>query len=150
MNLFARCRRRKARVFYPDVILNSPADNLEKDFPSNKISSTKYSLITFLPKNLYEQFRCVYFCFAIVILVSWQGKTDTPSPSWPRIHLAEPIRQLDISFRICGSKRWFLGAKLGLYDLRVTSETDTKGSRLLHSFFPPHLGLNGVSLIANH
>jgi hypothetical protein len=40
-----------------------PPDDLFKNgkplqvFPSNKISTSKYNIFTFIPKNLYEQFR---------------------------------------------------------------------------------------------
>jgi magnesium-transporting ATPase (P-type) len=70
-SVLARFKKRKARVFYPEVILNSPADNEGQDFPPNRISSTKYSVITFLPKNLYEQFRRITnFYFLIIAIVS--------------------------------------------------------------------------------
>lgn len=29
-------------------------------YPNNRISNTKYTILTFLPLNLYEQFRCVH------------------------------------------------------------------------------------------
>ncbi|XP_043195824.1 phospholipid-transporting ATPase IF-like isoform X1 [Amphibalanus amphitrite] len=39
-------------------------------FPDNRISTSKYSIVTFLPKNLFEQFRRVanlyFFCIAMV------------------------------------------------------------------------------------
>ena len=35
-------------------------------YPSNKISTSKYTLITFIPKNLYEQFRYLLRSFTII------------------------------------------------------------------------------------
>lgn len=59
MSLFNCFKKKKTRLFYPEIELNSPPANEGKDFPANRISSTKYTIITFLPKNLWEQFRYV-------------------------------------------------------------------------------------------
>src|SRR5438067_9066673 len=43
---------------------------LKKCFVTNKIRTSKYTLLTFLPKNLFEQFRRVanvYFLFLIIL-----------------------------------------------------------------------------------
>lgn len=42
---------------YPSIEVNEPGANMEKGFPSNRIYTTKYTFLTFLPKNLIEQFR---------------------------------------------------------------------------------------------
>lgn len=39
------------------VALNAPRTNAQRAFPSNATSTTKYNVFTFLPKNLFEQFR---------------------------------------------------------------------------------------------
>lgn len=42
---------------YPTVSLNDPMTNSHRKFPTNQINTTKYNIWTFLPKNLFEQFR---------------------------------------------------------------------------------------------
>lgn len=69
MTIFSYFGTQKARVFYPEVALNAPHDNLHKEFPPNRISSTKYTFYTFLPKNLYEQFR---YALLNGPIISWQ------------------------------------------------------------------------------
>jgi phospholipid-translocating ATPase len=41
-------------------------DPLSLSFPSNSISTTKYNVITFLPKSLFEQFRRVANMYFLV------------------------------------------------------------------------------------
>jgi len=41
---------------------------------NNYITTSKYSAITFLPKNLFEQFQRIanaYFLFLLVLQVNW-------------------------------------------------------------------------------
>lgn len=40
------------------VFLNEAARNTASRFPRNAVSNTKYSLWSFVPRNLLEQFRC--------------------------------------------------------------------------------------------
>jgi len=40
------------------VYANDTAANAQFQYPHNGIRTTKYTLLTFLPKNLFEQFRC--------------------------------------------------------------------------------------------
>ena len=41
-------------------------------YDNNKIKTNKYSLLTFLPKNLYEQFhRFANFYFIFVVVLNW-------------------------------------------------------------------------------
>jgi hypothetical protein len=50
------------------VILCNEPDQLRK-YPNNYVSTTKYNVVTFLPKSLFEQFRRVanfYFLLAAV------------------------------------------------------------------------------------
>jgi len=37
-------------------------ESYQNDYCDNRISNTKYSLLNFLPKNLWEQFRFVTSC----------------------------------------------------------------------------------------
>ncbi len=47
-----------------------PASHLTPvSYPSNKISTSKYTLLTFIPKNLYEQFRYVSLLFSIIYIM---------------------------------------------------------------------------------
>lgn len=51
-------------------VINNRQANSERGFPTNFIRTTKYTLITFLPKNLFEQFRRVSnFYFLIVVII---------------------------------------------------------------------------------
>lgn len=77
MSLFNCFKKKKTRLFYPEVELNNPSANEGKDFPANRISSTKYSIITFLPKNLWEQFRYVATRFYSL------GQLDFQAPLGP-------------------------------------------------------------------
>jgi magnesium-transporting ATPase (P-type) len=43
---------------------------MERGFPSNFIRTTKYTVVTFLPKNFFEQFRRVSnFYFLVVVII---------------------------------------------------------------------------------
>jgi hypothetical protein len=42
---------------YPTIILNNHAANSSQDFPSNALFTTKYTIWSFVPKVLFEQFR---------------------------------------------------------------------------------------------
>ncbi len=65
--------RKKAMTSYPKVHLNDPGANRKGHFPSNQITTTKYTLLNFLPKNLFEQFRRVtniyFLCIVIITLI---------------------------------------------------------------------------------
>jgi phospholipid-translocating ATPase len=57
-------------------------DPLSVSFPSNSVSTTKYNVITFVPKSLFEQFRRVanmYFlvtaCLSYTDLAPYSGTT---------------------------------------------------------------------------
>ncbi|CAF3554179.1 unnamed protein product [Rotaria sp. Silwood1] len=50
---------------------NDPIYNESKKFSKNRISTTKYNIITFLPKNLFEQFTRLanaFFLFLLILL----------------------------------------------------------------------------------
>ena len=54
------------------VVMNDPAANSAQRFPSNFIKTSKYTLLTFLPLNLFEQFRRfanIYFLTCILIQI---------------------------------------------------------------------------------
>eukprot|EP01133_Synstelium_polycarpum_P011475 gene11475-13378_t len=52
-----------------NIYVNDPARNSNCKFVGNKIQTTKYSIITFIPKNLYEQFRRVANFYFLVIAI---------------------------------------------------------------------------------
>mmetsp|Transcript_6396 Transcript_6396/g.8898 ORF Transcript_6396/g.8898 Transcript_6396/m.8898 type:complete len:1206 (+) Transcript_6396:189-3806(+) len=55
---------------YPTIWMNNSEVNERKGFPSNRITTTKYSIFSFIPKNLFEQFRRatnIYFLCIVVI-----------------------------------------------------------------------------------
>jgi hypothetical protein len=49
--------------------LNEPVKNSELKYKSNAVSTTKYNLITFLPKNLFEQFQRIANLYFLVIAI---------------------------------------------------------------------------------
>ncbi len=49
---------------------NHPEDNNDQRFAkSNKIKTSRYTIITFLPKNLFEQFRRAANCYFLFIMI---------------------------------------------------------------------------------
>jgi hypothetical protein len=52
-------RTRKKKDLPPRVVEfpPSPGDNFIKHYKGNKTTTTKYTLLTFLPKALFEQYR---------------------------------------------------------------------------------------------
>lgn len=49
-----------------------------KAFPLNKVSNTKYTLWTFVPKNLYEQFSAPMNLYFLLIALLQLWRTITP------------------------------------------------------------------------
>lgn len=62
--------RRRTDATYPPVHINDREANRASRFPTNNITTTKYTLWNFVPKNLLEQFRRitnVYFLIVVII-----------------------------------------------------------------------------------
>ncbi|GMT19150.1 hypothetical protein PFISCL1PPCAC_10447 [Pristionchus fissidentatus] len=64
--------RGESRTVIPNNEKNPPArfDHPSRKYADNRISTTKYSLLTFLPKNLFEQLHRaanIYFIFIIIL-----------------------------------------------------------------------------------
>lgn len=58
---FKRFRRKKERESRPRAIyVNDLEKNSTSNFAANYIKTTKYTLITFLPKNLFEQVSVLF------------------------------------------------------------------------------------------
>lgn len=138
MDLFKSCRKRKARLFYPEVALNSPADNEHKDFPRNKISSTKYTIITFLPKNLYEQFRYVFYLRQSALLNSYTGPKSDKTAIILRIgpflvsrRLCSDLSRLNIG--LCGAYLQLLGPTLDSNSPSVGKDQRNPAACVFHS-----------------
>jgi hypothetical protein len=59
----------------PDRVVQFPAQHaahrLDKHYSGNQTTTTKYNLITFFPKSLFEQYRCAS-----------NKNTDVPQPAW--------------------------------------------------------------------
>jgi len=77
-NLLAKCwnGRRTQPLERRSIYVNEPLPESLKDkgrplqtFVSNKVTTSKYTLFTFIPKNLYEQFRRVANFFFLLIAV---------------------------------------------------------------------------------
>lgn len=63
-------QRNKPQIGPRTILLNNSAANTSSKFSSNKISTTKYTYLTWLPYGLYEQFRRVanlYFLFHAIL-----------------------------------------------------------------------------------
>lgn len=57
---------RKRRVVVTSWTYNEEAEGLQRKYSGNKIRTTKYTFLSFIPKNLFEQlhrFANVYFLF---------------------------------------------------------------------------------------
>ncbi|CAG8499976.1 11543_t:CDS:10 [Ambispora leptoticha] len=82
-------QRRKPQALARQVFVNEPLPKSKLDakgrpvqkYVTNKVKTSKYSILTFIPKNLYEQFRRVanFFFFALVIL-QWLPEFATINP----------------------------------------------------------------------
>jgi phospholipid-translocating ATPase len=66
---------RKVRVVVPNHTV--PVDTPPKQhpnhvFPGNHVRTTKYTMLSFLPKNLFEQFhRVANLYFLFIVLLNW-------------------------------------------------------------------------------
>ncbi|CAF2372959.1 unnamed protein product [Rotaria sp. Silwood2] len=70
MNKIPFLRKKKVEEKSRTIRANAPEDNAAQEFAGNQISTSKYNLITFLPKNLFEQFRRLanaYFLFLLCL-----------------------------------------------------------------------------------
>jgi phospholipid-translocating ATPase len=55
--------------------------NPKQKYVSNKVITSKYSILTFIPKNLYEQFRRVAnFFFLLLVVLQWFPEFATIEP----------------------------------------------------------------------
>eukprot|EP00727_Mastigamoeba_balamuthi_P007991 m51a1_g3812 putative probable phospholipid-transporting atpase id isoform x2 (1077) ;mRNA; r:257639-262020 len=73
----------EAETYYP-IRMNEPEANALHPFPSNYARTTKYTILTFLPKNLFEQYHKltnVYFLLIVVITLVPQISPMTPVTS---------------------------------------------------------------------
>eukprot|EP00211_Chloroparvula_japonica_P000091 CAMPEP_0119153234 /NCGR_PEP_ID=MMETSP1310-20130426/48922_1 /TAXON_ID=464262 /ORGANISM="Genus nov. species nov., Strain RCC2339" /LENGTH=1161 /DNA_ID=CAMNT_0007145669 /DNA_START=79 /DNA_END=3564 /DNA_ORIENTATION=+ len=73
-NVFERRKRRKHRVVtrlsYPKISISDREANAREDFPSNRVVSTKYTILNFVPKVLLQEFRrltTLYFFLVCLI-----------------------------------------------------------------------------------
>src|SRR5687768_2571724 len=65
-----------------EVAANDHAKNAPKKFPDNFIKTSKYNLITFVPLNLFHQFRKVsnfYFLINAIVAVIPEVSPITPA-----------------------------------------------------------------------
>lgn len=72
-SLFRLCSRtdrsRKKRTVVPSFTDNQELSELLKTYKINKIRTTKYSFLSFLPKNLFEQLHRIANIYFILIAV---------------------------------------------------------------------------------
>ncbi len=65
----------KMRTVVPNHIMSEGVEHKEhpnQRYAKNKIRTTKYSILTFLPKNLFEQFhRFANLYFVFIVLLNW-------------------------------------------------------------------------------
>ncbi|CAF4144756.1 unnamed protein product [Rotaria sordida] len=70
MNKIPFLKKKKVEEKSRTIRANDSEANAAKEFAGNQISTSKYNLITFLPKNLFEQFRRLanaYFLFLLCL-----------------------------------------------------------------------------------
>lgn len=75
-------REAKHRESYPPVLLNETAGNATRDFPDNTIRTSKYTLLSFIPKVLYEQFRKATSIYFLLIVILTAIPTISPISPW--------------------------------------------------------------------
>ncbi|CAF1156451.1 unnamed protein product [Adineta ricciae] len=70
MNKIPFLKKKKVEERSRKIKVNDSDANAAKEYAGNEISTSKYNLITFLPKNLFEQFRRLanaYFLFLLCL-----------------------------------------------------------------------------------
>lgn len=85
-----RLRRKKKGVEaryanYPTIALNEPNTAARRRLPSNLITTTKYSFWTFIPKNLFEQFRRMTNCYFLIIVIITFIPEISPLTPWTSV-----------------------------------------------------------------
>ncbi|CAG8468983.1 14292_t:CDS:2 [Funneliformis caledonium] len=82
-------RPRKSQLLARQVFVNEPlpAAKLDKHgrpkqlYVTNKVITSKYNIFTFIPKNLYEQFRRIAnFFFLLLVVLQWFPEFATIEP----------------------------------------------------------------------
>ncbi|CAF3568862.1 unnamed protein product [Rotaria sp. Silwood1] len=84
MNHIPFLKKKKVEEKTRKIRANDHDTNATKEFADNRISTSKYNLITFLPKNLFEQFRRLanaYFLFLLCLQFIPQITSLTPGTS---------------------------------------------------------------------
>lgn len=77
-------RRRKDRYAnYPLVSLGTARK--PKGLPSNLITTTKYTFLNFIPKNLFEQFRRMTNCYFLMIVIITFIPAISPLTPWTSV-----------------------------------------------------------------
>lgn len=77
--------RRSGMKAYPNIVLNDNNRAARKKLPGNKITTTKYSPLTFIPKNLYEQFRRMTNVYFLIIVIITLIPAISPLTPWTSI-----------------------------------------------------------------
>src|ERR1700733_10742326 len=90
--MFARLKFWKSRepqLLARQVYVNEPLPPTQLDkhgrpkqkYVSNKVITSKYNIFTFIPKNLYEQFRRIAnFFFLLLVVLQWFPEFETIEP----------------------------------------------------------------------
>eukprot|EP00271_Cylindrocystis_brebissonii_P018675 TRINITY_DN5406_c0_g1_i1.p1 TRINITY_DN5406_c0_g1~~TRINITY_DN5406_c0_g1_i1.p1 ORF type:complete len:1348 (-),score=328.40 TRINITY_DN5406_c0_g1_i1:1253-5296(-) len=76
------------------VFCNDPRSGFQFGYKSNSVSTTKYSVLTFLPKGLFEQFRRVANLYFLLIAIL---STTPVSPVAPVTNVAPLVLVLAVS-----------------------------------------------------
>ncbi|XP_004587525.2 phospholipid-transporting ATPase VB [Ochotona princeps] len=64
-------------VFPNNNVFHQEWEKISKKYSSNSIRTTKYTLFTFLPQNLFEQFhRCANLYFLFLVVLNWMPSME--------------------------------------------------------------------------
>ncbi|KAG0447676.1 hypothetical protein HPP92_028203 [Vanilla planifolia] len=89
------------------VYVNDPDRSNIDGHPNNSISTAKYSLLTFLPKNLFEQFhRIAYIYFLVLVCINQIPSLALPPPPLRPLENSRPATVFSPAAASFVSKPW--------------------------------------------
>ena len=70
---------------YPHINLDQSGGSYRRTLPTNKITTTKYTLLNFIPKNIFEQFRRMTNIYFLMIVCITLIPAISPLNPWTSI-----------------------------------------------------------------